>query len=242
MQLNDHDPHTKLDKPEDKPSNNPEYMDPLNILRDIKFKNINRLVIGQININSLRNKFEALKMLITGNLDILVITETKLDESFPSQQFNIEGFSSPFRLDRNINGGGIMIYIRDDIASKELKSQSTTTNLEGIFIEINLRNKKWLLFGGYNHTKTNITNYLSKLGRNLDTHLGKYENILLIGDFNSETKETSMNEFLDIYNLKNLIKDSTCFKNPLNPSCIDLMLTIIIRSFQNSQTVETIIK
>ena len=239
MSLNDHDPHTNLDKPEDKPNNNPEYVDPLNILKDIKIKNINRLVIGQININSLRNKFEALKMLITGNLDILIITETKLDESFPSQQFDIEGFSSPFRLDRNINGGGIMIYVREDITCKEIKSQSTTTNLEGIFIEINLRNKKWLLFGGYNNTKTNITNYLSKLGRNLDTHLSKYENILLVGDFNSETKETSMNEFLDVYNLKNLIKDSTCFKNPLSPSCIDLMLTNRIRSFQNSQTIET---
>ena len=239
MPLNDHDPHTNLDKTENGSKNNPDYIDPLNVLKDIKIKNINRLVIGQININSLRNKFEALKILITGNLDILVITETKLDESFPSEQFNIEGFSLPIRFDRNINGGGIMIYIRDDISSKELKLQSTTTNLEGIFMEINLRNKKWLLFGGYNNTKANIMDYLSKLGRNLDTHLGKYENILLVGDFNSEINETSMNEFLDVYNLKNLIKDSTCFKNPLRPSCIDLMLTNRIRSFQNSQTIET---
>ena len=97
-------------------------------------------------------------MLVIGNLDILIITETKLDESFPVDQFNIDGFCTPYRLDRNINGGGIMIYIRDDIANKEVRSQTVTIDLEGIFVEINLRKKKWLLFAGYNNTKPNITN------------------------------------------------------------------------------------
>ena len=48
-----------------------------------------------------------------------------------------------------------------------------------------------------------------------------------------------MADFCDLYNLKNLIKDPTCFKSPLNPSCIDVILTNKIRSFQNSETVET---
>ena len=42
---------------------------------------------------------------------------------------------------------------------------------------------------------------------------------------NSEMSETSMNEFCEIYNLKNLVKELTCFKNQLNPTCVDLMLT-----------------
>ena len=40
-----------------------------------------------------------------------MISETKLDESFPSNQFLIDGFSAPFRLDRNDEGGGVIIYI-----------------------------------------------------------------------------------------------------------------------------------
>ena len=120
-------------------------------------KNINRLVIAQLNINSLRNKFESLKTLIKSNLDILIITESKLDQSFPSQQFCIEGFSFPFRLDRNTNGGGIIIYIREDIPCKEIKNHNFTRyNLEGIFLELNLRRTKWLLFGGYNPNKISI--------------------------------------------------------------------------------------
>ena len=199
---------------------------------------MNRLVIGEINVNGLQNKIDALKLLVIDHLDILVIIETKLDSSFPTAQFMIDGFSSPFRLDRNKFGGGIIVYVREDIVSKELKSHPQDINIEGIFIEINLRSRRWLLFAGYNNLKSNISNYLYKLGQCLGTYLSKYENILLIGDFNSETSETSMNEFCDIYSLKNLIKDHTCFKNPLNPSSIDLMLTNRIRSFQNSQTVE----
>ena len=45
-------------------------------------------------------------------MDILIITETKLDDSFPIDQFIISGYSKPSRLDRNRNGGGIIIYIR----------------------------------------------------------------------------------------------------------------------------------
>ena len=61
-----------------------EFTNPSEILKNIKIYNANRLVIGHININSLRKKYEFLKTLIKGNIDILVITESKLDESFPS--------------------------------------------------------------------------------------------------------------------------------------------------------------
>ena len=54
------------------------------------------------------------------HVDILVITGTKLDNSFPTLQFLVKGFPEPLRLDRNRNRGGVMIYIRGDIASRLL--------------------------------------------------------------------------------------------------------------------------
>ena len=57
-------------------------------------------------MNSLRCKFE----LIKDNIDILMISEIKLDESFRTSQFFMNGFRSPHRLDRNCNGGGILLY------------------------------------------------------------------------------------------------------------------------------------
>ena len=50
--------------------------------------------------------------MLTRVIDISMITETKLDDTFPVSQFEIDGFSTPFRLDRNKNGGDILLYIR----------------------------------------------------------------------------------------------------------------------------------
>ena len=87
-------------------------VDPSQVLRNLKIKNINRLVIGHLNINSIRRKFDSLKTIVDSNIDILVITETKLDESFPINMFDIEGYMSPFRQDKNINSGGVLICQR----------------------------------------------------------------------------------------------------------------------------------
>ena len=59
-----------------------------------------------------------------------MISETKLDLLFPGGQFLINGFSESYRLDRNSNGGGILLYIRKDTASKRL---DTKNDSEGVF-------------------------------------------------------------------------------------------------------------
>ena len=100
-------------------------------------------------INSLAPKFEQLKEVIGNNLDILTIQETKLDSSFPPGQFLIDGYTEPYRLDRNRNGGGVMIYVREDIPSKLLTKHTFTEAVEGLFIEINLRKTQLLFFGSY---------------------------------------------------------------------------------------------
>ena len=81
----------------------------------IRTKNPNRIVLAHLNINSLRNKFDIDQ--ITGNVDVMVISDTKLDDSFPESQFKIPGYSSIFRLDRDQNGGGIMVFVLEDITT-----------------------------------------------------------------------------------------------------------------------------
>ena len=72
-----------------------------------------------------------------------MISETKIDESFPTSQFLIDGFSSPYRLDRNSNGGGILVYFKNNIITKSLKT--IKLSIEAIFIEMNLRSKKMVV-------------------------------------------------------------------------------------------------
>ena len=179
-------------------------------------------------------------MIIGTYLDILVIEETKLDPSFPDDQFFIDGYKSPYRLDRNRSGGGLIIYVREDIPSKLLNKHNFTANIEGLFIEINLRKTKLLLFGTYHSTHpiygTNDENYFKEVGQALDIYCN-YEIFLLAGDFNIEENENCLNDFLSDYNAKNLV--STCFKSLDNPSCIDLFLTNSHQRFQHTTTVCT---
>ena len=82
------------------------------VLRHLRLNHPQQIIIGHLNINSIRNKLDLMKIMLTRVIDISMITETKLDDSFPVSQFEIDGFSTPFRLDRNKNGGDILLYIR----------------------------------------------------------------------------------------------------------------------------------
>ena len=98
-------------------------------------------------------------------------------------------------------------------------------DFEAIFAEINLRKKKWLLCCSYNPHKSNIANHLKNISKTLEKLNSTYDNLVLLGDFNAELEEESISEFLNLYNLKNLVKQNTCFKNPNKPTGIDLILT-----------------
>ena len=131
--------------------------DPGLILETLTTKNSDKIIIGHLNINFIENKFSSLVSLVKDKLDIFMVSETKIDDSFPENQFIIEGYSKPFRRDRNSHGGGLLIYVRDVIPCKELKLKNIPDNIECIFIEIKLRNQTWILMRGYNPEKGSIT-------------------------------------------------------------------------------------
>ena len=108
-----------------------------------------------------------------------------------------------------------------------------------MFIELNFRQKKWLLNCFYNPNFNTITDYLELLRRNLDLYSVQYENLILIGDFNTDVNHSCMKTFGGSYTLSSLIKETTCYQNPQNPSCIDLILTNSLYSFQNSCVINT---
>ena len=213
------------------------------ILNSLTAKHINKLIIAHININSIRNKFEALKLFIKDKVHILLVSETKLDDSFPISQFLIEGYKTPIRLDKSSHSGGIMMYIAEGITSKLLEKMPSHENNEGVFVELNLRKSKWLLFGGYNPKKELISPYLKNVEDILNKYINYYDNIILMGDFNSDMHARKGNknifEFCENYSLKNIVKEATCFKNPNNPTCLDLILTNRKESFRKTEVIET---
>ena len=70
------------------------------VLKQFRVKNMGGLLFGHLNVNSIRNKFEAIKLLFEGIFDIIIISETKLDNTFLAEQFYIDGYNIPVRLDK----------------------------------------------------------------------------------------------------------------------------------------------
>ena len=205
-------------------------LDCISRFKEIRTQNFNNVIIGNLNINSLASKFDELRLLVTGIFDILIITETKLDDTFPLSQFHIDGFSTFYRLDRNRNGGGIIIYIREDIPSKIVTKNCLRKDIEALFIELNFRKCKWLLCGLYHSPSQKGQYFFDNIDKALDVY-STYEKVILGGDFNSQIGENCIDTFMYQHNLQSINKEPSCYKNPNNPSCIDLFLTNRPRSF-----------
>ena len=76
--------------------------------------------------------------MVVESIDVLLISESKLDHSFPEGHFLINGFHSPFREDRNDKGDGLLLYVRAHVPCRRLN-----VNFEPVIaIEINLRKRK----------------------------------------------------------------------------------------------------
>ena len=123
-----------------------------------------------------------MKEIVSTNVDILLISESKLDSSFPRTQFHIHGFGEPYRFDRNGKGGGILLNIRDYIPSKHIELTCGKRN------------------GFYAVLITQLSNHLQEIGKNLDLLSSKFDNYLLMGDFNAEPNEPAISDFCEIYN------------------------------------------
>ena len=78
--------------------------------------------LGQMNINSIRNMFDLLMNIIKYEIDVFMISETKIDNNFPVSQFTITDYSIPFKPDSTSHGGGIILFVMEDIPYKIIKT------------------------------------------------------------------------------------------------------------------------
>ena len=107
----------------------------------------------------------------------------------------MEGFATPFLLERNVNGGGLLIYVQSDIPSHQLKSFKFSDNIECISFEISLRKKKWVLFSLYRPPTQSQDNRFENLGRAHDHYRENCENFMFLGDFNMTETEEQLKNF-----------------------------------------------
>ena len=92
-----------------------EEEDAKSSLGNLRIRKMNRLISSKININSIRNDFELLFSLVSNNIDVLLISETKIHNTFPVSQLYVPGDSLIFKLDRTGNEGGTRLYVKEHI-------------------------------------------------------------------------------------------------------------------------------
>ena len=64
---------------------------------------------------------------IISNFSIFLISESKLDSSFPNSQFKINGYKM-FRCDRNRYSEAFLLYVNEEIKCKMLNQQTTSSS------------------------------------------------------------------------------------------------------------------
>ena len=208
-------------------------------------KNLNNPKIGYININHLRNKIVELRPIIQDiDFTFLAVAETKINCSFHSTQFQIDGYYCPseFRRDRTYNnGGGMLLYIKKGTPCKRL-NKFEHEDIETIVVELNIDSKKWCVISIYRNEDIDTQIFLNQLSISLDQILNSYENIIILGDINvnsldkNSTKFKHLKAFCDSFDLTNLIKVPTCFQSD-NPTSIDVILTNKNRSFMHTKSI-----
>ena len=164
-------------------------------------------------MNSIRNKLDSLFEFTYSLVNFLAVSETKLDSSFPTGQFNLPGFRTPYRKDFSGKSGGLLVYVNSNISSKVLKIPDCPSDVQVMPVEINLKKQKWLVIAIYippSHCKNYFITELTKI---LDKCRGSYENTVILGDFNMQPTNQILETFLEDNNFVNLIKSNTCFKS-----------------------------
>ena len=173
-------------------------------LKKVRINNINNLIIATLNINSLVSKFDELKFARQGSFDILIINKTKLDSSFPVNQFCINVFSIPYRLDQNGYGVGIIIYVQEDVTRKMLTIEKIPDDIEALFIKINFRNSNWILCGLYHPPSVCDQYFFDNLDKALDVYF-THEKVLITRDFNDLNGGKCLDTFFYQHALKCLV-------------------------------------
>ena len=173
---------------------------------------LNNPLIGYLNINSVRNKIADLQIFIQNiPLDYLVLSETKLDESFPNASFNLDGYKTRAGRVKDKNGGCLIVFVRRGIICKRVSDVQLSFS-ECICSEFTITNSRWLCFSIYRPPDPdNRSTFFEGLSELLSKAILKYQNIIIMGDFNIDLKIKGFAfnkryQFCDLFNLTNSIK------------------------------------
>ena len=115
-------------------------------------------IIGRLNINSIRNKNDTLDNIVK-TFAFFLISESKLDNTFHINQFAVGGYKVYIR-DRNHFGGGLILYINENIPCKPIRNHPMFFDLELMAFELHQSKRNCLFLGIYKPPSQNDIEFL----------------------------------------------------------------------------------
>ena len=163
---------------------------------------------------------------------LVIYSETKLDDTFLKNEFEIDGFSL-YRQDYTERSGGLLCHMRSDIPHcRILDLEVNVKGFESLILKAVIGDTETVFVAFYKHPfllDESFKQYFSKIADNL---LKSFTDIVFIGDGNCCPNRCSViSDLCELYGLKNLVDGPTCFKSRLNPSSIDVILVTNPRKY-----------
>lgn len=189
--------------------------------------------IGHINANSIgRLKFEEITHWLELNyFDLLVITETKLNSTFPDSQFQVHGFRL-LRNDRNRCGGGVAMFIRSNIPFMRAKRLESFIGIECVAVRLKLSNSWTTFVGLYRPPSLEKSTWKFEMCNLFETVTEMSKDVFILGDFNCDmlnpnkppNQGRDLMDIMDIFAFENLISGATRITDN-SQTLLDLVLT-----------------
>ena len=164
----------------------------LQMLHDLRFQYPKNLLCGYLNINSLRNNIHDLRLIIHDvPIDYVVISETKLDNSFPNAQLTINNYEIRARRDRDKHGGGLIEFVRKGLVCKrkglicKRLRKYESLNIKVICSEETISKKNWVIFSLSSPPDySNLLAFFKGLRKYLNKASKNYDKFIEMEDFN----------------------------------------------------------
>ena len=137
-----------------------------------------------------------------------------------------EHFDSPYRKDCMNHGGGVLVYLYNDLFHKR-KPELEVFCDESIWVEIKARNESVLL-GVFYSPRTSDANFLNGLNQNIEKALEISTNVIVLGDLNEDLLNPNVHGLKDVMilnSLANVVSDPTRINALLDPIIINDDLT-----------------
>ena len=198
------------------------------------------------NARSLRNKIAELSLFTkTHKIHVLAVCETWLGDLDTDMSIALPGFQAPFRKDRKTKGGGVCVYISDQIAGT-LRSDLNHPDLEVLWVEVKPNPKRSLLVGCCYRPPQCDRSFYDYLEATLDKVAD--QDIILMGDFNAKNEKwysgdkttshgVALKELSDHFNFAQLCHKPSHLNNAGKPeSLLDVIFTNVPEYFPEPAT------